>query len=82
MKNIHNQEAKVDGETTRDEQGAPVLLVTHVNNILHSISDKVEVYINNPKKYNSIGLYAHTFYISINFKGATSENKGVLSCEG
>ena len=38
-----------------DEEGEPpVLLVTQVNNILHSIYSNVEVYINNQQKYNSM----------------------------
>ena len=42
----------------------------------------VEVYINNQQIYNSNGSYAHKSYISNNFKGAISEYKGVLHCEG
>ena len=77
-------DTKVDGEstTTEEEQDAPVPLVTHVNNFLHSIFTKVEVYINNQQIENSNGLYAHKSYISNNFKAAISENKGVLHCEG
>ena len=40
------------------------------------------MYINNQQIYNSNGLYAHQSYISNNFKGAISEYKGVLHCEG
>ena len=40
------------------------------------------MYINNQQIYNSSGLYAHKSYISNNFKGAISEYKGVLHCEG
>ena len=61
---------------------APVPNVTHVNTILHSIFSNVEVYINNQQSYNSNGFYAHKFYISNNFKGAISEYKGVLHCQG
>ena len=64
------------------EEEAPVPLVTHVNNILYSISSSVEVYINSQQIYNSIGLYVHKFYVSSNFKGAISEYKGVLHSEG
>ena len=64
------------------EEDAPVPLVTHVNNILHSIFSNVEVHINNQQIYNSNELYAHKSYISINFKRAITENKGVLHCEG
>ena len=40
------------------------------------------MYLNNQQSYNSNGLYAHKYYISNNFKGAISEYKGVLHCEG
>ena len=69
-------------ETAEEEQEAPVPLVTHVHNILHSIFSNVEVYINNQLIYNPNGLYAHKSYISNNLKGAIFEYKGVLHCEG
>ena len=47
LKKGNIEEAKVDKETVGEEQEAPVLLLTHVNNILHSIFPNVEVYINN-----------------------------------
>ena len=74
------EEAKSEEEKTVEED-APVPLVTHVNNILHSIFSNVEVYINNQPIYNSNGLYAHKSYISNNFKGAISGYKGVLQCK-
>ena len=40
------------------------------------------MYINTQQIYNTNGLYAHKSYISNNFKGAISEYKGVLHCEG
>ena len=40
------------------------------------------MYINNQQIYNSNGLYALKSYIFNNFKGAISESKGVLHCEG
>ena len=64
------------------EEDAPVCLVTHVNNTLHSIFTNVAVYTNNQQIYNSNGSYAHKSYISKNFKGAIFEHKGVLHCEG
>ena len=64
------------------EEDAPVPLVTHVNNILHSNFSNVEVYINNQQIYNSNGLYAHKSYITNNFKGTIFEYKGVLHCGG
>ena len=57
-------------------------LITHVNNILHSISSNTELYINNHQIYNSNGLYAHKSHISNNFKKTLSDYKGVLHCEG
>ena len=64
------------------EEDAPVPLVTHVKNISHSIFAIVEVYMNNQQIYNSNGLFAHKSYISNNFKGAISECKEVLHCDG
>ena len=81
VKKEHKEEAKAEEEETAEED-APVPLVTHVNNILYSIFSNVEVYINNQQIYNSNGLYAHKSYISNNVKGAISEYKGVLHCEG
>ena len=81
VKKEHKEEAKAKEEETAEEDD-PVPLVTHVNNILHSIFSNVEVYTNNHLIYNSKGLYAHKSYISNNFKGAISEYKGVLHCEG
>ena len=80
VKKEHKEEAKAE-EKERAEENAPVPLVTHVNNILHSIFSNVEVYINNQQTYNSNELYAHKSYISNNFKGAISEYKGVLHCK-
>ena len=80
VKKEHKEEAKAEEEETAE--GAPVPLVTHVNNILQSIFSNVEVYINNQQIYNSNGLYAHKFYLSNNFKGTMFEYNGVLHCEG
>ena len=74
------EDAKQEEEETAEKE--PVPLVTHVNNILHSIFSNVEVYINNHQNYKSNGLYAHNSYISNNFTGAISEYKGVFHCEG
>ena len=81
VKNEHKKEAKEEEKETAEEE-APVPLVTHVNNILQSIFSNVEVYINNQQISNSNGLYAHKTYISNNFKGTISEDKGVSHCEG
>ena len=81
VKKEHKEETKAEEEKSAEEE-APVLFVTHVNNILHSIFSNVEVYINNQQIYNSNGLYAHKSYNSNNFKGSISKYKGVLHCEG
>ena len=81
MKKEHKGKAKVEEEEAAEEE-APVPLVTHVNNILHSIFSNVEVYINNQQLWNSSGLYGHKSYISNNFKCAVFEYKGVLHYEG
>ena len=51
VKKEHKEEAKAEEEETAEEE--PVPLVTHVNNILHSIFSNVDVYINNQQIYNS-----------------------------
>ena len=80
VKNELKEEAKAEEEETAKE--ATVLLVTPVNNILHSIFSNVEVYINKQQTYSSNGFYAHKSYISNLFKAAISEYKGFLHCEG
>ena len=52
VKTEHKEEAKAEEEETVEED-APVPLVTHVSNILHSIFSNVEVYINNQEIYNT-----------------------------
>ena len=82
-KKEHKDESVVFTETGDDDsEEKEVARVTYVNNILHSIFSNVEVYIKNQQIYNSNGLYAHKSYISNNFKGAITEYKGVLHCEG
>ena len=81
VKKEQTEEAKAEEEEETAEE-EPVPLLSHVNNILHSIFSNVEVYINNQQIYNSNGLYAHKSYISNNFKGAISGYKGVLHCGG
>ena len=57
FKEEHKEQAKAD-EETKEEQDAPVLLVTHVKTILHSMFSNFEVYIKFQQKYNSNRLYA------------------------
>ena len=79
----HKEEATADQETPVEEgQEAPVPLATHVSNILNSIFSNDELYINSQRNCNSKVLYAHKSYIFNNFKGAISEYKEVLHCEG
>ena len=75
-KKEHKDDSVVFTETgTDDGEEEEVARVTYVNNILHSIFSKIEVYINNQQIYNSNQLYAHKSYISNNFKAAISEYK-------
>ena len=87
VKKEHKEEAKAEEEEEEEEEEtaekeATVPLVTHVNNLLLSFFSNVEVYINHQQIYNSNGLYAHKSYVSKKIKGAISEYKGVLHCEG
>ena len=83
-KKEHKDESIVFTETGTDhsDEEEEVARVTYVNNIMNSSFSKVEVYITNQQIYNSNGLYGHKSYISHNFKGAITEYKGVLHCEG
>ena len=81
-KKEHNEESVVFTGKGSDDDEEEVVRVTYLNNIMHSIFSNVEVYIINQQIYNSNGRYAHKSYISINFKAAISEYKGVLHCEG
>ena len=51
-----------------EEQEGPIVLATHVNNILHSFYSNVEVYINNQQIDNWNWLYSHKSYFSNNFE--------------
>ena len=76
----------------KDDQGKPhmgmsftdndLLYLTHVNNILHSIFSKCDVYLNNQQMYNSNGLYGRKALISNEFNASTRNNKGILACDG
>ena len=65
-----------------EQEESPILLVTHVNNILHTISTNVEVCINSQQFYNSNEVNAHKLYNGNNFKGAISDYKEVFYCKG
>ena len=81
VKKEHKEEAKEEEEEMAEED-APVLLVTHVNILLHSIFSNVEVYINNQQIYNFNGFHAHECYVSNNFRGLIDEYERVLHCQG
>ena len=83
VKEQHRKETEEDEEMAarEEEQEDPVPLVTHVNNILHSIFPKVEVNINNQQFYNSKDLCAHKCHNFNNFKSAFFEYNGVLHCK-
>ena len=80
LKKEHKEEAKAEEEETAEEEAVP--LVTHVNNILHSIFSNVEVYINNQQIYNSNGLFAHKSYIYNNFKGRSLNTREFCTARG
>ena len=65
VKKEHKEETKADEEEMTEEP--PVPLITHVNNILHSIFSNVERYINNQQSCNSNGLFVQKSYIFNNF---------------
>ena len=79
-KKEHKDESVDFTETGDDDE--ELARLSYVNNKMNSIFSNVEMYINNQQIYNSNGLYAHKSYISNNFKGAITEYKGVLLCEG
>ena len=58
VRNQHNEEAKAVDEIEEDKE-VQFLLVTHVNNILHSTFSNAEVFINIRQIYISNGLSAH-----------------------
>ena len=55
-----------DVEFIEGDEGVPHN--THVNNILHSIFSKAELYIKSHQIYNSNGLYAHKSHIFNSFQ--------------
>ena len=55
VKKEQKEEAKADEETAMEEE-KNVPLITHVNNILHSLFSNDELYINSQQIYNSNGL--------------------------
>ena len=65
-----------------EDKEAPVRLVTHLNNILHSTFSIVEVYINNQQIFNCNSLYAHKSYIYNNFKGPSLSKREFCSARG
>ena len=76
VKKRAQKKAGQDVETEKEDQEAPVPLVTHVNKLSHLVVSNVELYINNQHIYNSKGSCAHKSYNSNNFKGTVPEHKG------
>ena len=56
--------------------------LTHVNNLLHSLFSKCELYLNNQQVHNSNGLYGHKVLISNEFNASPLNNEGSLPCHG
>ena len=83
-KKEHKNEEQPTEATANDEEDDTnsIPLLTYVNKTMHSIFSNVVVYLNDQQTYNSNGLYAHKSYISNSFKGAISDYKSVLQCEG
>ena len=83
-KKEHKNEEQPTQAAANDERDDTnsVTLLTYLNNIMLSIFCTAEVYLNNQQIYYSNGLNAHKSCFSNNFKGAFSEYKGVLHCEG
>ena len=87
-KNKEQKEANVFTKTGDDnvhfieKEDKRVLLITNVNQILHSIFSNSELYINTHLIYNSNGFHAQKTYISNNFKSTLTDYKGVLHCDG
>ena len=77
----HDEEAEADKKTAEEEQETPVLLITHVNNFVHSTFSDVEVFFSHQQFYNSYGLYALKFLIFNSFKGAIFHHKAFLHCK-
>ena len=77
----HKEEAKADKGTEKEVKEAPHPLVTHVNNILHSIFSNDEVFINIQQIHKSNQLYAHESYSSNNSNVAICQYKEVFRCK-
>ena len=60
-KKEHKNEKQPTEAAANDEEDSTnsVPILTFLNNIMHFIFSKVEVYINNQQTYNSKGLFAH-----------------------
>ena len=76
----HKEEAKAYQDTEKKQ--APVILVTHLNKLLHSNVSNTEAHINNEQVDISNKLYAQSTYISSNFKVGIFQNEEVLNCGG
>ena len=76
-----SKEVAENAETEEEEEDVPVPLITHVNNVLHSIFSDVDMYIKNQQIYKSNRLYVQKFKVFINFKEVISEYKAVRTAK-
>ena len=65
-----------------EEEGKGVPHMTHLNKTLHSFFSNAELYFNNHQIWNSNGLYPHRSHISNKFTSTSTDDKGVVHCEG
>ena len=69
-------------EAEEELEMAPVLLVTHVNQILHSVFSKVEVYINDQQIYKSNEVYGKSLTFSTNSREPSSKTREFFTASG
>ena len=83
VKKERKKEAKADEDkAAEEEQEAPLPLVSHVNNSLHSILFNDEVYINNQQIYDTNGMHADKFYKANNFRALSLNTSEFFTAMG
>ena len=75
---IEKAEHKAKSEEDSDEE--PQTYLTYINNLLHCLFSRCEVYFKNTTVYNAIGLHHHKAQISNEFNSSAVSNKGILAC--
>ena len=78
----HKKEAKADEETAEEEQEAPVFLVAHVSNILHTVFLTNKVYINNQQLYTSNGFIRTSITFATSAWTPSLKTKNICSAMG